>query len=216
MSIINYCQKLRMFSTYEIDVVKLLTKEFIQKDGILTFDIDEILKQIQVYWYKDSNDDNLGGFSAIGKDSKMKKWSIYINDIFSTQQNFSQEQQDYSVVFNQINLVLGTVLHELTHYVQFKKNPLVYYVLQLPVLRDYTIQTQAKAVSDYVYNEPNLNKLNMIDELCLKIKYKINDFYLSKKQRQVKKYILENKIDYMNEIYHKCFSLNEIIKKNPV
>lgn len=212
MSIINYCEKLKMFSSYQISVVKLLTKQFMQKDNILSFNIDQALNQVQIYWYKDSNDDNLGGFSAIGKDIKTKKWSIYVNNIFTTKELFGQEQQNYGMVFTQVSLVLNTILHELTHYYQYKKNPVMYYVLQLPFIRNYTIQAQAYAVSDYVNNHTQLNGLNMVDELCLKIKYNIADFYLNEKERQIKKYILQNNIDYMQNIYKKCFSFGEIVK----
>ena len=207
MSVIDYCKNVRLFSIDQEKAVIALTKQYFS-GGLFRFQIQQVLKQVQLYWYRDSNQNNLGGFHMLSKDPKSKKYAIYINWFFDTSKDFGNSELDNPFflqnIFGRISCVLGTILHQLTHYMQFKQLGWKYFVLQLPILRNYTIQYQAYAISKLVQDDERFRQMNVLDQFCLKVKYKFNQkLFFSKAQLHAKKIIQENNFDYMTNLFQK-------------
>lgn len=177
MSVFDYTKKLILFSPYELNVIQMIIQELeLKKMDMFKF-LNEIdLNEVEFFWYKDSSEDNLGGFYFLSRNA------IYINHCGMKDQ---VDENDYYNLMNHIIIVFGTIMHELCHYWQCKKNPLLYFVLQFPVLRDYTIEKQAYEISDYLKNNNKFNNLGFIELIKMKQKYHFSENYFSEKQKKI-------------------------------
>lgn len=209
MSVIDYCKKLSMFSNCQLQVIKILIQQYLNNDETFAYLKDINLNQVQFFWYKDSNQDVLGGFHFFGYSSKNQKYAIYINDVFNQQHNNTN-------AFSFVQLVFQTIVHELKHYWQMKKfGWVLYFVLQMPVIRQFTIQRQAKKVSQKII-DMKMSNLNTVEQFILKIKYNISTIYLSEQEKKLKQLIKQKNIDvvslYQKQKFYSLRALEKMIK----
>lgn len=135
-TIISQCEKLLPTEKkYILDNILRMSRD-------LTF-LNEIdLNKVEFYWDPNMNDKNgiLGAFSL-----------FHSNCIFIRTNK------------GVMDLMLTTVIHELTHMHQFKTNPLLYIVCSIPVIREVTIESQARsneALAELIVNEQKLIHYN--------------------------------------------------------
>lgn len=205
MSVLDYCKQLRLFSSYENQIIELLIKQYANKSPMFDYLKKINLNKIQFYWYCDSDENVMGGFHLYGKDFKTAKYPIYLNDIYEIRYNFLN---DYNKIFMAIIGVFDTILHELKHYSQLQNfGYIIYNILQLPYIRNFTIEKQAYKISDYIYNLNLYGKTSNVDIFFLKIKYNINIEYFNSQQKILKEKIqqkhltkqyFENKLKILN------------------
>ena len=205
MSVLDYCKKLVLFSSQEMMVMKLLINEFLIDtklcEFIKTINID---KEIEFYWYKDSSDKVLGGFHILSGLTGHKKYAIYINcSAVNLELDDIENSKDriFDNVFNRITTVIATCCHELKHYHQFRSCPLLYFILQFPILRNFTVEVGAYKISDYVDAQEDITGMTPLDQLCLKIKYHFPKMYYDKTELKFFNLCLEKNIDPMKTYY---------------
>lgn len=192
MSILDYCKQLYLFTPYEYEVIQMLIKEYIDGKTNLFDYLKQIdLNEIQFYWYRDSNEDVLGGFHSLSYDPKTKKYAIYINMFF--------QEVKLKNSIDTIALCLDTILHELKHFYQLKRYGFfVYGILQLPIIRQFTIEKSADKISDCVCSLKIPTLLNIREIIFLKVKYNINAYYLNDKEKEIIALIQNKHVD-LNE-----------------
>jgi hypothetical protein len=83
--------------------------------------------------------------------------------------------------FDVISICFGTILHELKHYWQLKNYGCVLYgLLQLPIIRNYTIEKSAYQISDYVTSLKISERIICKECVYLKAKYNVSNNNLNK------------------------------------
>lgn len=168
MSIVNYTKDLIMFNSYEISVLKLLINELDLLNKEDFYFLNEIdIDKIEFYWYKDSNNDNLGGFHLLSNNC------LYINRGYFS--NWSDSS--YMSMMNQIVSAFPTIVHELCHCWQFNKNKFLYILLQFPFVRNLTIEKQAYRISDWLYDNNFIEKYSPKQIVELKKEYNFPPIY---------------------------------------
>lgn len=142
MSVFDYRKGLQGFSIYELQICQMLIDKMVD-DGDEDFKYlnDVGLKDVKIYWYSDSNPQVLGGFYLLSKNC------IYINREFVS----FNEDDSWSEKANRILMVFPTIMHELCHYWQSRKYGLLYFLMQLPVVREFAIEKKANRISDKLY-----------------------------------------------------------------
>lgn len=186
MSVFDYMKELTLFDNYENKVIKMLIDELNLYQHYDFKFLNEInLNNVEFFWYKDSNDQVLGGYHFLSYDYTNKKYAIYINKIFQYNSNENNTSAFYQKM-NNIILVFPILLHQLCHYWQAKKYPYLYFILQLPIIRDYTIQKQAYRISDYLYSNNWIQFLGIKDLIKLKQKYNFQECYYDEIQKKLK------------------------------
>lgn len=187
MSVLDYCKQLKLFSSYENQIIELLIKQYAIKSPMFDYLNKINLNKIQFYWYCDSDADVMGGFHLYGKDYKTEKYAIYLNDLYQLRYNFLN---DYNKVFMAVTGVFDTILHELKHYSQLQQyGYILYNILQLPYIRNFTIEKSAYEISDYIYGLNLFGKISDSDIFFLKMKYNVNIEYFNSKEKQLKQKI---------------------------
>lgn len=203
MSVLNYTKNLKLFDNYEYHCINAFIKEYIDTSDPL-FAFLNVLKpqDVQIYWYHDSNENVLGGYHLLSGFMN-NKYAIYINDIFEDTDIQQTEKQDenYISMFNnsmdKVYLTFPTIIHELKHYSQFQiYGKLIYGILQLPIIRQFTIEKEAYKLSDILQKKLQNASLGGADNLILKIKYKFPQIYFNKRQLQIKKILDKNNITW--------------------
>lgn len=206
MSVLDYCKQLYLFTPHERNVINILIKEYVDIskqmfDYLKYINIDDV----QFYWYKDKNEDVLGGFHNLSYDPKTKKYAIYINMFF--------EYDNRGDAFDIISMCLGTILHQLKHFSQLKQfGYLLYGVLQLPIIRNYTIQTSAYKISDYVDSLNISAKLIVREHIYLKAKYNISDYNLNENEKKIITIIKDKKVNIQEIRKHKQLFTYKLIE----
>lgn len=215
MSVLDYCGKLALFTDYQLDVVKMLIKQYIDTNTQMFGYLKEVnLQKVQIFWYADSNQDVLGGFHLFSYSIKNGKYAIYINDFFSQNGNI---RRNHSV--GEISMVLQTILHELKHFWQKEKMGwLLYFVLQFPIIRQFTIQKSARQISKCVADMNIGGNLTTTRQFILKCKYNLNNLYLTNEQLNLKDYLVIKKVDwdqlYNNKRLITLKSIKQFVEKN--
>lgn len=206
MSVLDYTKQLYLFTPYEVNVIKILIQQYINKNSKIFTYLNEIdLNQVQFFWYKDSNENVLGGFHILSYDPKVCKYAIYINMFFEYENKGDQ--------FDVISLALGTILHQLKHYHQLKTLGYFWYgLLQLPIIRNYTIEPAAYKISDYINVLKLQNRITLKQKIYLKIKYNVSDNYLSKRQLKIINEIKNKNIDIQKFRHHQDLFTYKLIE----
>lgn len=178
MSIFDYTKNLILFNSYEIKLIQMMIEELDLKSKNEFNFLNEIsLDEIEFFWYLDSSEDNLGGFYYFSKNA------IYINHC-DMKNNLDNEDSYYSQSMNHIIISFGTIIHELCHYWQCKNHPILYFVLQFPFIRDYTIEKQAYKISNYLQENNKFKDLGFVDLIKMKQKYNFPKNYYDKMQKK--------------------------------
>ena len=173
MSIIDYTKKLTMFDSYDIQIIEMIIKQLKLKENSDFAFLNEIsLSEVQFYWYTDSDKNILGGFHLFSFNV------IYINEV---NWNITQELK-YTNKAQKIIQVFPIIIHELCHYWQFKKNPIVYLFLQLPFIRDWTIEKQTYKIQDYLHQNNVFTGMNIKQVAEMKKKYNFAPIWFDEKQ----------------------------------
>jgi hypothetical protein len=163
MTIKDYCGPLQMFEAYDINIINMIIEEMSLIDNQMFSWLNDINigRDVEFFWYNDSNDNVLGGFHMLSKNV------IYIN----LGNNKNELYLDRS---SNITKCLPTIVHELKHYYQRKKLGLVLYgICQLPFVRNFTIEVSTNKISDYLCNAINtIIGMSIRDFAKLKVKYK--------------------------------------------
>lgn len=196
MSVLDYTKNLKLFTPFEYFCINMFIKEYVDTSDPLFAYLNVVKPQdVEIYWYKDSNSQILGGFHLIsGLNSKNGKYAIYINNIFEV--NELDIIDPYANQFDYVYMTMPTILHELKHYSQYLiYGKLIYMILQLPIIRQYTIEKQAYKVSNYMEQKLE-GTLSLSSMLKLKMKYKCSQMYFNKRQLQIKKTLEQNNLDY--------------------
>lgn len=176
MSVFDYTKELILFNSYEIKVIQMMIQELKLKEKPEFKFLNEIdLNEVEFFWYKDSSDDNLGGFYLFSKNA------IYINHCGMKNDEIND---GYLSSMNHIIIVFGTIIHELCHYWQFKSNPVLYFILQFPIIRDYTIEKQAYKISNYLQENNIFKNLGIEDLVKMKKKYNFSKNYYDEIQKK--------------------------------
>lgn len=162
MSVIDYTRNLKLFDSYDRRFLEMMINEYKLKDNTLFDYLNDIdLDDVDIYWYEDSDPQVLGGFHMISQNV------IYLN----IQNKTENEKTKYITKGNNVIMSFPTIMHELCHYWQFQKNRLTYLFLQLPIVRDYTIEKQAYKISDYLDDHNDLLCKSVKDIANLKKEY---------------------------------------------
>lgn len=144
MSVFDYRENME-FTEYEYRLVKMFIAEFchgIEYDFLDEIDIDEV----KMYWYKDSSPDVLGGFYYFQSNR------IYLNQTFASNCNLLT----WHGRMNRVAMMFPTIVHELCHYWQSKSFGIFYLFLQLPIIREVTIERHAYVIQDLLYERSEL------------------------------------------------------------
>ena len=143
MSIFDYCKDLKLFDDYELSVIEMFIKEYNMyeiNETIFLKDIN-IRKDVELFWYRDGNDNVLGGFHALSPRA------VYIDIPPST----NDKKAPYTGKMGRIIYRLPVIIHELCHFYQMKKlGPVLYFIVSLPLIRNFTIEKQAYLVEDKI------------------------------------------------------------------
>lgn len=144
MSVFDYRNSVE-FTEYEYRLVRMFISEFCH--GIEFEFIDEIdLDELKMYWYEDRSEDVLGGFYYLQRNR------IYLNSLFAD----GCSRMTWIGRMNRVAMMFPTIVHEMCHYWQSRKLWIFYLFLQIPGIRDITIERQAYAVQDILYDNPRL------------------------------------------------------------
>jgi len=162
MSILDYTKNLTLFDSYEIRLIEMMIEELDLEETDDCMFLEEInLSEVEIYWYSDSSENVMGGFHMLGKNA------LYINrEYFGAYETESYVQKMLYVVS-----AFPTIIHELCHYWQFKSHPILYFFLQLPKIRDFTIEKQAYRISDYLEANSKFNNMSIKELTECKKKY---------------------------------------------
>lgn len=204
MSVLDYTKQLYLFSPLEYNIIKMFIAEYINtKSEMFKYLTKFDLNEVQIFWYKDSNDDNLGGFHSLSYDSQNKKYAIYINLFFD-----HNSYNSFDIMF----LCFDTILHELKHYHQLKTYGwLLYMFLQLPIVRNYTIEKSAHDISNFVQKMNLSSKMILRQYIYLKAKYNVSDCYLNKEEQKIIETIKNKNVDIETIRHHQeLFTYNLI------
>jgi hypothetical protein len=120
----------------------------------------DIARDVEIYYYDDKSSKVLGGFHSPSKNV------IYINLDGRCNNTYIQRA-------NNLIMLFPTVMHELFHYFQRKSmGRIIYGVLQIPLIRKYTIEPNAYKISEYLYDKiKKYQEMSMKDFAKLKKKY---------------------------------------------
>lgn len=173
MSIIDYTKKLTMFDSYDIRMIEMMIDQLKLKENPDFAFLNEIsLSEVQIYWYTDSDKNVLGGFHLFSFNV------IYINEVnWNTLQTLKYANKAQKII-----QVFPIVIHELCHYWQFKKNPIAYLFLQLPFIRDWTIEKQTYKIQDYLHQNNVFTGMNIKQVAEMKKKYGFYSYEFDQKQ----------------------------------
>lgn len=179
MTILDYCGPLSMLESYEIKIIQMLVEELnLSDEKMFSFlkKID-IVRDIEYFYYDDKNDNVLGGFHAPSKNV------IYLNLNGMPNETYMQRA-------NNVIMMFPTIMHELCHYSQRKKfGCLIYGILQMPIIRRYTIEVSAYKISDYLDKKiEEISRMSILNFAVLKMKHKFSKWQYD----QFEKRMLEN------------------------
>ena len=175
MSIIDYTKKLTLFDEYDIKVIEMMIDYLKLREREEFNFLNQIsLKDVQLYWYTDSNKNVLGGFHIFSFNV------IYINEV----NNVGKKQWININKLQKVMQVFPVIIHELCHYWQFKKNPLLYFFLQFPFIRNYTIEKQAYKIEDYIYENNKFMNMTIKKIAQIKKEYNFYDNEFDEKEKQ--------------------------------
>lgn len=197
MQIIDYSKNLRRFNNLELSILDALIKEVLLKDSIFNFlkEID-IVKNFDILWYYDNNGKALAGYQMC-----MNK-TIYVScGMFCGKDPadfFNNDGYD-RFAFDRVLIMLSSIIHEAYHYYQHKHvYKAKYFFLQLPIIRNFSIEKEAYAISDYIDKLNLLEKFNQLRECLLKIKYNFQEsYFFNKDEVKLREILLSQKLDPM-------------------
>lgn len=175
MSVVDYTKDLIMFDDYDLQIISMMINQLKLKEKEEFKFLNEIsLKDVQIYWYTDKNKDVLGGFHFFSFNV------IYINEV----KNIGKKQWKFINKAQKVIQMFPVILHELCHYWQFKKNPVLYFFLQFPVIRNFTIEKQAYKIENYVYDNNKFMNMSFKKIAQLKQKYNFSSLQFDEKEKE--------------------------------
>jgi len=152
MGVLDYIDGISLFSPYELKCVEMYVDEFVPLDDPLFGYLREVsLRDVELYWYFDGDDDVLGGFHYPSRNA------IYVNRSFAA----AFEGGGHFAAASRVAMVFPTIMHELCHYWQSRRYGWMYLFMQLPLVREVAIEPQANEVSDRLYSEGRLHGMTM-------------------------------------------------------
>ena len=198
MQIIDYTKKLRRFNTLELSVLDALIKEYLEKDSLFDFlkEID-LTNTFDILWYYDSNAKAMAGYHML-----MDK-AIYVacNFCGGEDPKLIIEKDGYDMfAVTRVIIMFSSIIHEAYHYYQHKyvyKSKFI--LLQLPIIRDFTIEKEAYAISDYIDKLNIIEKFTQIREFLFKIKYNFQEsYFFTKNEKTLRKIFIQQKLNPAN------------------
>lgn len=143
MSVFDYRNAVE-FTDYETCVLRMLVYEYCYDR---TFDfLDDIdLDEIRLFWYEDRNPDVLGGY-----------YFLCSNRIFLNKGAVQGDPSTWAGRLERVVAMFPVIMHEMVHYWQRRRYGLLYVLLQIPFVRDITIERNAYAVQDALYGNQEL------------------------------------------------------------
>lgn len=210
MQIIDYTKRLRKFNNLELSILDLLIKEFLEKDSMFDFlkEVD-LLHNFDILWYRDSNGKAMAGYQM------MMNRTIYVASNFvGTDEDFLDRDGYDQFAFNRVATMLSSIIHEAYHYYQHKFiYKYKYILLQLPIIRDHTIEKEAYAISDYIDKLDILGSVNQLQECLLKIKYKFQEsYFFGRYEKDLRDIIISRELNPM-DYYHYDGLVSSLIKE---
>ena len=177
MSVLDYMKDIQLFDSYQLKTIQMVIEQLKLKQNKMFSFLDDIdLNQIQFFWYSDSEEDVLGGFHFPSGNA------IYINRNCYCDCNLKLH---YTAKTNRIIAAFPVIMHEIYHYWQFVTFSLIYIFLQLPLIRQFTIQVNAYKISDYLYDNNTLINLSPKEIVLLKQKYNFDINYYDERQKKM-------------------------------
>ena len=181
MSVFNYTKNLTLFDNYDVQIIKMIISQLnLENKNLFSFLKEINIDDLQFFWYTDNNSDVLGGFHYLSYDFKKHKYAIYLNRFFN-----EDEQLSYFNKMTHIILAIPTIIHELYHYWQSIKYFYIYWFLQLPLIRNFTIQKHAYLLSQYLYQNNFIQNLSIKQQVKLKCKYNISKIYFDQFEKKI-------------------------------
>lgn len=145
MSVLDYREN-EAFSDYERRVVSMFMEEYCHgEDFRFLEDVD--IDGVDMRWYSDRSEKVLGGFYYFQGNR------IYLNREYAR----SCDTGTWAGRMNRVCLMFPVIIHELCHYWQSRHYGLLYLLLQIPVIREFTIETQAYRIQNVLYDCRELN-----------------------------------------------------------
>ena len=84
-----------------------------------------------------------------------------------------------------------------THEIYTWKSKFI--LLQLPIIRDFTIEKEAYAISDYIDKLNIIEKFTQIREFLFKIKYNFQEsYFFTKNEKTLRKIFIQQKLNPAN------------------
>ena len=197
MQILDYTKKLRRFNALELSILDALIKEYLEKDSVFDFlkEID-IVKNFDILWYYDSNGKAMAGYHLL-----MDK-TIYVacNFCGSDPQYIINEDGYDMFAVSRVITMFSSIIHEAYHYYQHKHvYKSKYILLQLPIIRDLTIEKEAYAISDYIDKLKLLETFNQLRECLFKIKYNFQEsYFFTREEKELRKIFIQQNLNPVN------------------
>ena len=183
MSVLDYAGTIYCMSPYQRMMAGVMLEELLEGEdsGLFSYLDDVSLDDMDIYWYFDRDWDVLGGFYYLSGNCMY----LNVNGIGSCWGTDGVDLR-YLPFDRQDGLVLSalpTMMHELRHYWQSRKYWWAYPLLQLPVVREFTIEKAAYAVSDRLYDliGEKFDSAGSVAEM--KIRRNVPDFYITAADR---------------------------------
>lgn len=102
--------------------------------------------------------------------------------------------------FDRVLIMLSSIIHEAYHYYQHKHvYKSKYFFLQLPIIRNFSIEKEAYAISDYIDKLNLIEKFNQLRECLLKIKYNFQEsYFFNKDEKELRKIFIQQNLNPAN------------------
>ncbi len=147
MSVFDYRKSLEGFSIYELQICQMLIDNLVDfRDSDFSYLKEVGLKDVKIYWYSDSSPQVLGGFYLLSNNC------LFINREFVSDIDLNSKSGKAS----RILMVFPTIMHELCHFWQSRKYKWLYFLMQLPIVREFAIERQANRISDKLFEKVGL------------------------------------------------------------